>query len=93
MKIFILDKFKITKFTLPDKIEDSFLIPYKGYNNKDDIFVTVEEQENKWCLKSNGTVNILDGVNILDKASLEDYSYYHLKVLGQEDTLCKTRQT
>ena len=38
MKIFILDKFKITKFDLPEKIEDSFLIPYKGYNNKNDTW-------------------------------------------------------
>ena len=37
MKIFILDKLKITKFNLPEKIEDSFLIPYKGENNKNDI--------------------------------------------------------
>ena len=42
MKIFILDKFKITKFNLPSKAEDSFLIPYKGLDNKSDNFVTVE---------------------------------------------------
>jgi len=85
MKIFILDKFKITKFNLPEKIEDSFLVPYKGYNNKNDIFVTIEANDNKWQVKSNGTVNILDGANILDKAILENYNYYSLKVLGQDD--------
>ena len=84
MKIFILDKFKITKFNLPEKVEDSFLIPYKGYNN-DDNFVTVEANENKWQLKSNGTVNIVDGTNLLESAVLDSYSYYYLKVLGQEE--------
>ena len=85
MKIFILDKFKITKFNLPDKVEDSFLIPYKGHNNKNDNFVTVEANEDKWQLKSNGTVNILDGTNIIDNVVLENYNYYTLKVLGQEE--------
>ena len=85
MKIFILDKFKITKFELPEKVEDSFLIPYKGYNNKNDIFVTVESNNDKWQLKSNGSVNILDGANIMDNIVLENYNYYTLKILGQED--------
>ena len=85
MKIFILDKFKITKFNLPDKVEDSFLIPYKGYNNKNDNFVTVEANDDRWQLKNNGTVNILDGTNIIDNVVLENYNYYTLKVLGQEE--------
>ena len=52
MKIFILDKFKITKFNLPEKIEDSFLIPYKSYNNTNENLITVEAVENNWQLKS-----------------------------------------
>ena len=85
MRIFILDKFKITKFNLPEQIEDSFLVPYKGHNNKNETAVTVEAIDEKWQLKSNGTINVLDGANILDKAILENYNYYSLKVLGQEE--------
>ncbi len=84
MKIFILDRFKITKFNLPEKVEDSFLIPYIGYNTKNDNFVTVEANNGKWQLKSNGTVNIIDGTNCLDSVILENYSYYSLKILGQD---------
>ena len=87
MKIFILDKFKITKFNLPEQIEDSFLIPYKGHNNKEDNFVTVEADEDKWQLRSNGTVNVLDGTNLIDCAELSNYNYYTLKVLGQDETV------
>ena len=85
MKIFILDKFKITKFNLPEKVEDSFLIPYNGYNNKNDNVVTVEANNDKWQLKSNGNVNIIDGTNLLDSVILENYSYYSLKILGQNE--------
>ena len=85
MKIFILDKYKITRFNLPEKIDDSFLIPYKGYGNPNETFVTVEANKDKWQLKSNGTVNIIDGITLIDNAFLENYSCYSLKVLGQKD--------
>ena len=85
MKIFILDKYKITRFNLPEKIDDSFLIPYKGYGNPNETFVTVEANKDKWQLKSNGTVNIIDGITLIDNAFLENYSCYSLKVLGQKE--------
>ena len=85
MKIFILDKTKITKFNLPETPVDSFLIPYFGQNNNNETFVTVEANDDKWELKSNGTVNILDGSNVLDKVILENFTYYTLKILGQND--------
>lgn len=85
MKIFILDKFKITKFSLPEKIEDSFLIPYKSYNNPNENLITVEAIDENWRIKSNGNVNIMDGTTMLDKVILENYSYYTLKILGQQE--------
>ena len=66
MKIYILDKYKITKFNLPEKIEDSFLISYSGYNNKKDNFITIEAEDNKWQLKSNGHSNIISNSGIID---------------------------
>lgn len=83
MKIFILDKYKITKFELPKKIEDSFLVPYNKYETKVDSFITIEANEDKWQVRSNGNANL---ANNLDKAVLGDYDYYKIKVLGQEET-------
>ena len=85
MIVFILDKFKLTKFNLPEKVDDSFLIPYKGYNNKSDIFVTVEASEGNWQLKSNGTVNIIEDSEIIESSILVNYGSYYLKILGQEE--------
>ena len=87
MKIYILDKYKITKFNLPEKIEDSFLIPYSGYNNKKDNFITIEAEDNKWKLKSNGNSNIISNSGIIESATINNYSQYFLKVLGQNDNL------
>ena len=82
MKIFILDKYKITKFELPKKIEDSFLVPYNKYDTKVDSFVTIESNDDKWQIRSNGNVNL---ENDLDKVVLGDYDYHKIKVLGQEE--------
>ena len=85
MRLFILDKFNITKFNLPEKIEDSFLVPYKSYETGKENLITIEAKDNKWQIKSNGNVNIIDGNNMLDTAKLEDYSYYSIKILGQSE--------
>ena len=85
VKIFILDKYKITKFNLPEKVEDSFLIPYKGNNNKNENYVTVEASDDKWKLKSNGNINIMDNSVLVSDVILENYDYHFLKVLGQEE--------
>ena len=85
MVVFILDKYKLTKFNLPEKVDDSFLIPYKSYNNKNDIFVTVEASDGNWQLKSNGTVNIIENSEIIESSILVNYGSYYLKILGQEE--------
>lgn len=87
MKIFILDKHKITKFNLPEKIEDSFLIPYKVKNKKQEHFVTIESENGNWYLKSNGNVNVLSNQMIASKQQLllDKYTNHSLKILGFED--------
>ena len=89
MKIFITDKFKITKFNLPEKIEDSFLIPYKEKNKKKEKFVTIEGENGAWYLKSNGDVNIATGAFADTKVILDNnkYSHHPLKVLGSIDNV------
>ena len=84
MKIAILDKDKITKFNLPEKIEDSFLISFK-VDNKQTNYVTVEAKEKKWQLKSNGNVTVMSGSNKISEVFLEENSYYSLKILGHKE--------
>ena len=87
MKIFILDKYKITKFNLPEKIEDSFLIPYKVKRKKQEHVVTIEGENGSWYLKSNGNVNVMNGTFASSKCQLptDKYTNYDLKILGSDD--------
>ncbi len=87
MKIFILDKSKITKFNLPEKIEDSFLIPYISYETGKENLVTVEAKGENWQLKSNGNANVFNSRNVIDSIQLENYSSYSLKISGQSENV------
>ena len=82
MKLLILDQYRITKFVLPEKIEETFLIPYKIKGNSIDNVITIEAENNKWVIKSNGNVDVLNGDIPRDKAILDNYQYYKLKVTG-----------
>ena len=81
MKIFLIDKTKISKHELPEKIEDSFVISYKPLDGTES-FITVEAINGKWNLKSNGSVNIIGESLVLAESILENYQKYVLKFLG-----------
>lgn len=87
MKLFILDKCKITKFNLPEKIEDSFLIPYMSTGDFKENMITVEAEQEKWYLKSNGNVNVINGKVFEPKTILEEYKIYSLKILNQDEII------
>lgn len=80
MKILILDNYKITKFNLPEKIEGTYLIPYRCHDCQTDNTITIEAEENHWKLKSNGSVDVLNGDILRESAQLDNYQYYNLKI-------------
>lgn len=79
MKIFIVDKNKITRYNLPLKIEDTFSISYKPENYKDDILISFEEKENQWYLRSNGSVNVFNNNYETDGVYISEYENYLIK--------------
>lgn len=85
MKILILDNNKITKHTLPEKVEGTFLIPYK--NNDIENTLTIEAIDNNWHVVSNGSIDVLNGDIVRDSCILKSYQYYSLKIRGIEDSV------
>lgn len=85
MRIFILDKQKITKFNLPNKISGVFAIDYLPVNSKIKRTVSIEAYENNWVVKSNGSVNVMNG-NVLAKyAVLQEYQYQPIQIRGRNE--------
>ena len=84
MLISIMDNDKLTKFNLPEKVEETFLIKYRPVNSNIDKDINVESSNGKWYLKSNGSIDVAIDNKIIDKAVLEEYNQYFLSVSGQK---------
>ena len=85
MKLFIADKEKLTKFNLPKEAQESFLITYKSSNLKKDYTISIESNDDKWILKSNGLVNLIQNGSIALDTSLSDYSCHQLEIVGDKE--------
>lgn len=86
MKVFLVDNDKMTKYVLPSRIDDSFLINYSSALIKD-CAISLEGKNNNWYLRSNGNVNIIDNNNEIDEIIVEAYKKYTLKVVGAPNTI------
>ena len=86
MKVFLIDNNKIIKYILPSKIDDSFLITYNDPEVKE-CLISFEGINNKWYLKSNGNVNIIENNEEIESKEVEEYKKYILKVVGKKDYL------
>lgn len=87
MRVFILDKQKITKFNLPEQVSGVYAIDYLPVDSKIKRTVSVEAQNNQWIIKSNGSVNIVSGNMIQDTAVLEEYQYQPIQIKGKNDVI------
>lgn len=73
MRLYLVDKNKIFKFVLPEKIDGSFLFSYKNKKTKLENIINVEEENGEWKLKSNGSVNVVTNNGVLNDIILKDY--------------------
>ena len=87
MRVFILDRQKITKFNLPEIISGVYAIDYLPVGSKIKRTVSVEARDNKWIIKSNGSVNIVSGNMIQEIATLEEYEYQPIQIKGRADSI------
>ena len=85
MRVFILDKEKITKFNLPNKAIGAYAIDYLPVNSKIKRTISIEARDEKWVVKSNGSVNIITDNLIQEMATLEEYQYQSIQIKGRED--------
>ena len=85
MRVFILDKEKITKFNLPNKVSGVYAIDYLPVGSKIKRTVSIEARDEKWIVKSNGSVNIVSGNMIQEVAILEEYQYQPIQIKGRND--------
>jgi S-DNA-T family DNA segregation ATPase FtsK/SpoIIIE len=80
MKVYLVDDIKVTKFDLPKTNDDFFTYNYSIINTNIKCPITFESKNDRWQLKSNGTVNIYKENEVCDAVEVVPYSSFRLKI-------------
>ena len=78
MKLYVCENEKIIELKLPQKIDGSFLFTYKTSSDKVENSLSIDSENGKWKLKSNGNINIMDNNEFVDNILLEEYKFMYL---------------
>jgi S-DNA-T family DNA segregation ATPase FtsK/SpoIIIE len=89
MRIYIVDNRKITKFMLPSNGDNFFSYNYSlgGGNNSALISFEKDPKTNKWSVKSNGVINVMNNNVSVGIQQLELYNCVQIKVIGYAGAL------
>ena len=86
MKLYLVDSYEISTYSLPDKIEDAFVIHYTHYSGKEET-ITFIAKEGKWVIKSSSEMNLMKNSQIIDKSFMEIGDIYDIKFGDLNDVL------
>ena len=86
MKIFLVDNYKIHIFSLPDKVEDAYLITYLSSNGIEET-ITLSAEDNKWIISNTYDMNVFLGVSQISKKALENDEIYTVKFSDLDYTI------
>lgn len=78
MKLFLIDQFKINIFSLPDKIEDAYLINYISPSGIEET-ITLSAENNKWIISSTYDMSVFKDTIQINKNELNNDEIYQLK--------------
>lgn len=87
MKVFLVDKYKVHIFSLPNKVEDSFTINYCSHNNVEEA-ITLSTDNNEWVISGTEELGIYDKNSMrLNSDHIQNNSIYNLKFIDLNDSL------
>lgn len=86
MKVYIADNYEIKDYSLPNKVEDSFLINYVSNTGVEETLTFVAEN-GKWTISSNYDISITDGVVHITKDIIDDFKFYQVKFSDLDDAI------
>ena len=85
MKLFLIDKNKISKLRIPEQIDDSFTASYSNDFTK--CFISFEGKDNKWYIKSNGNVNVYSDNKEVEELEVKTCFKYDLRIIGYNEPI------
>ena len=86
MKVYLADDEKIHIYSLPKKIEDSFLINYTNKSSLEEI-INIIANNGKWMIQSTPEVSFYQNNKLIKGAYLENNSVFQVKFSDLENNL------
>lgn len=86
MKLYIADKTKVYNFTLPTRVEDSFLVNYTSPEGVSEN-ITLIAEDGKWTLRKTQNYTIKKNVFDVDTDTIENLSFYDISFNDIKDTI------
>ena len=84
MKLYLVDDYKIYTYSLPNKVEDAFIINYVHYTGEEET-ITFIANDNKWVIESSLEVHFKKGATDVEKEFLENGAIYTIKFSDLND--------
>ena len=85
MDIYIADEERLLKYSISNKMEEFVSFNCKLGKKHTDCFITIDVQNKKRVLTSNGTCKIISNQTFIPSVSLEPYHYYVLQIEGTKE--------
>ena len=86
MKIYLVDDYQIYTYSLPNKIEDAFIINYNHYSGKEETITFIAEN-NQWIIESTPEILYKKGLEKVTKEDIKNDSIYTIQFSDLIDTI------
>ncbi len=77
MKLYLVDNYKVSTYSLPTKVEDAFVINYEHYTGKEET-ITFIADGGKWAIQSSPDIKISVGSKAITTDVVEDGTVYNI---------------
>ena len=78
MKVYLVDDYRIFTYSLPNKVDDAFLINYEHYSGEEET-ITFMSENNNWVIESTPDITFFKDVNKVEKEVVEKDSIYSIQ--------------
>ena len=78
MKIFIGNKYNLKLYTIPEVIEDSYLLKYHSYIDNDEKNITIINKNNKLIINNNINMNLFEDGKSTETIKLEQHKLFSI---------------
>ena len=78
MKIFIGNKYNLKLYTIPEVIEDSYLLKYHSYVDNDEKNITIINKNNKLIINNNINMNLFEDGKSAETIKLEQHKLFSI---------------